>query len=210
MLFYIKRKSLRQRSNLEKLAKDEAELKLKLKNEQTNKDLLEKYEVLSDFHLKEMNLIGKSKELEQLEIEKKELDEQVELFTKRIAEHEQSILMRQVERKKPLMYDIIKEDLEQLIRKHSYHDNDGDYIHLLSTINDSYIYNLKEKYDGNISVQYIKYCICFAIGMEINEVADCFSIEQASVHGLRYRLKKKFGLEIEDNLELFLKSLTTL
>lgn len=205
LLFFAKQKSLGERADLEKKAKDDAKLKLKLKEEQAKKELLNKYEVLSDFHLKEMELIGKSKELEQLEAEKRELDKQVELFAEKIAEYERSMHSQQPDKKDQSLCNIVKEDIEQLIRKHAY--DTEDYIRNLNIINEAYISALKEKHEGHISVQYIKYCICFAIGMEIPEVAECFSIEQASVHGLRYRLKKKFRLGPEDNLELFLKSL---
>jgi hypothetical protein len=205
LLFSAKQKSLGHHNELEKKAKDDANLKLKLKKEQTEKALLEKYEVLSDFHLKEMELIGKSKELELLEAEKMELDRQVERYAEKIEEYEQSMhRQQQVNEKEQSMCNIIKEDIEQLINKYSY-ETKG-YIPNLNKINDAYINCLREKYEGQISVQYIKYCICFTIGMEINEVAECFCIEPASVHGLRYRLKKKFGLGTDENLELFLKS----
>lgn len=205
LLFSAKQKSLREYAALEKKAKDDAKLKLKLKEEQAKKETLKKYEVLSDFHLKEMELIGKSKELEQLEHEKRELDKQVERFAEKIAEYECSMQMQQTDQKDLSIYTIVKEDIEQLICKHAC--DTADYIQNLNIINETYVGSLKEKHEGPISVQYIKYCVCFAIGMEIQEVAACFSIEQASVHGLRYRLKKKFRLGPDDNLELFLKSL---
>jgi hypothetical protein len=203
-LFYVKRKNMKHRTALDKRAKEDAELKLKLKNEQAEKALLEKYEILSDFHLKEMDLMGKSKELEELEAEKRKLDELVELFIKKTAEYENLIHAQHDNSKGLPMYEIIKEDLEQLINKHL--KNKKNYIEKLCDLNETYISYIKDRYDGNISVQYIKYCICFTIGMEIAEVSACFSIEQASVHGLRYRLKKKFGLGPDDSLELFLVS----
>ncbi|MDR0743548.1 MAG: hypothetical protein LBF05_04230 [Tannerella sp.] len=203
--FYVKRKNIEHLTALEKKAKEDAELRLKLKNEQAEKALLEKYDVLSDFHLKEMELMGKSKELEELEKEKRKLDEQVELFAKKTAEYENLMCAGYDNSKELPMYEIIKEDLEQLINKHL--KNRKNYIEKLCHLNEACVKNIKDRYDGNISVQYIKYCICFTIGMEIAEVSACFSIEQASVHGLRYRLKKKFGLGPDDSLELFLISL---
>jgi hypothetical protein len=203
--FYVKRKNIEHRTALEKKAKEDAELRLKLKNEQAEKALLEKYDILSDFYLKEMELMGKSKELEELETEKRKLDEQVELFAKKTAEYENLMYAGHDHAKGLPMYEIIKKDLEQLINKHL--KNKNNYVEKLCCLNEAYIHNIKDRYDGNISVQYIKYCICFTIGMEIAEVSACFSIEQASVHGLRYRLKKKFGLGPDDSLELFLIAL---
>lgn len=202
--FYVKRKNMEQRTALEKKAKDDAELKLKLKNEQAEKALFEKFEVLSDFHFKEMELIGKSKELEELEAEKRILDEQVELFARKTTEYE-NLMHAQYDSLKGLpVYAVIKEDLEQLISKHL--KNKKKHIEKLRNLNETYINHIKNKYEGNISIQYIKYCICFTIGMEIAEVSACFLIEPASVHGLRHRLKKKFGLGSDDSLELFLVS----
>jgi hypothetical protein len=199
--FSVQQKNLERRAALEKKAKDDAELKLKLKHEQAEKALLEKYEVLSDFYLKEMELMGKNKALEELESEKKKLDEQVELFARKTAEYEN--IMFSNTKGLPIC-DVLKEDMEMLISKRL--KDKKDYVEKLSGINEAYIAFIREKYEGNISIHYIKYCICFAIGMEIGEVADCFSIEPASVHGLRYRLKKNFGLGQDDSLEDFLLS----
>ncbi|MDR1098203.1 MAG: hypothetical protein LBL57_08730, partial [Tannerella sp.] len=102
--------------------------------------------------------------------------------------------------------EVIKEDLEELINKHL--KNKKDYSEKLLHLNEASINNIKDRYDGNLSIQYIKYCICFIIGLEIAEVSACFSIEPASVHGLRYRLKKRFGLGPDDSLELFLSAAT--
>ena len=37
-----------------------------------------------------------------------------------------------------------------------------------------------------------RYILCFAAGMSVEEVADLFHIEPASVYTVRYRLRKKF------------------
>ena len=205
LLFNAKRKSLANQAHLEKLAAEDANLQLKLKNEQAKKARLEKYEILTDFYLKEMELIGKTKELEQLETEKKELDIQVDTFATKIEEYERTLYFLQTDKKGQQIFDVIRPDIEHLIRKHSFIPKG--YIRNLDHISDSFINDLKAKYEGNISIQYIKYCICFAIGMEINEVAECFSIEPTSVHGIRYKLKKKFELNINDDLDIFLRQL---
>ena len=81
---------------------------------------------------------------------------------------------------------------------------------MLKMIDKQYISKLKNSYNGNLSIPYLKYCICFAIGMEIGEVSECFSIEQSSVHMVRYRLKKKFGLDNNGDLDVFLRKLNSL
>ncbi|MDR0395444.1 MAG: hypothetical protein LBH77_09830 [Tannerella sp.] len=201
-VFYVKRKNMKRRTMLEKKAKEDAVLRLKLKNEQAEKAFLEKYDVLSDFYLKEMELMGKSKELEELKTAKRKLDEQVELFAKKTMEYEKPVHTGQDYSTKIPLYEVIREDIEYLISK--YLKNKKEYHEKLCRLNETCINHIKNRCNGNISVQYIKYCLCFMIGMEIAEVSACFSIEQTSVHGLRYRLKKKFGLGPDDSLELFL------
>ncbi len=182
----------------------EAKLKLKLKEEQTVKMQLEKYEVLSDFHLKEMELIGKAKDLEQLHQDKEMLDKQVELFRQKVEAYEVSV--DKEEQRNNDVQSVIIEDLRRLISKQM--SGNSEYLENLENLNKSYIETLHEKSNGNLSFSYLKYCICFAIGMGISDVAECFNIEQSSVHMIRYRLKKKFGLGNDDDLGLFLQKVS--
>lgn len=200
LLIRLKRKNLNSHVALIDAEREEAKLKLKLKEEQTIKAQLERYEVLSDFHLKEMELSGKAKDLEQLYRDKEELDKQVELFRRKVEEYETSM-----ERGEQTNYDkqkVILEDLRRLITRQM-PDTGDEYLHKLDALSDSYIDKLCEKSDGNLSVSYLKYCICFAIGLGISDVAECFGIEQSSVHMIRYRLKKKFQLGNDDDLGTF-------
>ena len=203
--FYTVKKNLKRRSALIKAEKEEAELNLKIEEEQAVKAQLEKYEVLSDYRLKEMELEGKNKAMKQLLLDKEALDVQIEAYTKKINEYEQSNDKKQEQvTEDPLNY-IIIEDIEKIINKKL--RKKGEYLETLRCIDGQYIFHLKNSYNGNLSVPYIKYCVCFAIGMEIGEVSECFSIEQSSVHMVRYRLKKKFGLDNNDDLDVFLRRL---
>lgn len=204
--FYTVKKSIKRRSALIKAEKEEAELNLKIKEEQAVKAQLEKYEVLSDYRLKEIELEGKNKTMEQLLKDKEELDRQIEAYTQRINEYERDNDERQEKSKneEPLSH-IITDDIARLINKKL--SKKEEYIESLSHIDGQYISTLKNSYNGTLSVSYIKYCICFAIGMGIGEVSECFSIEQSSVHMVRYRLKKKFELDNNDDLDVFLRRL---
>ncbi len=204
--FYTVKKNIKRRSALIKAEKEETELNLKIKEEQAVKAQLEKYEVLSDYRLKEMELEGKNKVMEQLLNDKKDLDKQIEAYTQKINEYEQSNDRKQelIKDEVPLNH-IIIEDITKLINKKL--PKKKDYIESLNDIDGQYISALKSSYNGNLSVPYIKYCICFSIGMEIGDVSECFSIEQSSVHMVRYRLKKKFGLDNNDDLDVYLRRL---
>lgn len=155
---------------------------------------------LSDFRLKELELIGKTKDLEQLYKDKEELDKQVELFRQKVEAIEATIEKEEQE-EGDIQY-VITDDLKRLFAKQTSLTN---YLENLEKLNKSYVDTIIAISHENLSVSYLKYCVCFAIGMGIGEVADCFNIEQASVHMIRYRLKKKFGLSNDDDLSQFLQ-----
>lgn len=207
--FYTVKKSTRRRSALIKAEKEETELNLKIEEEQAVKTQLEKYEVLSDYRLKEMELEGKNKAMEQLLSDKESLDQQIEAYAQKIHALEQNNdkKQEQIVNEDPANR-IITGDIIKLINKKLPHKTE--YIEALEQIDGLFISILKRAYNGNLSVPYIKYCICFAIGMEIGEVSECFSIEQSSVHMVRYRLKKKFGLDNSDDLDVFLRRLNNI
>jgi len=201
LLIRSKRKGLNSRLALIDAEREETKLKLKLKEEQAVKAQLEKYEVLSDFHLKEMELIGKTKDLEQLYLDKENLDKQVDLFRQKIEEYD--LFEEKGEQTNYDVQKVISEDLKRLISRQI---TDGEFlINNINSLSKTYVASLCERCQGRLSVSYLKYCICFTIGMGISDVAECFNIEQSSVHMIRYRLKKKFGLGNDDDLSLFLQ-----
>jgi hypothetical protein len=204
--FYTAKKIIKRRSALIRAEKEEAELNLKIKEEQAVKAQLEKYEVLSDYWLKEVELEGKNKAMEQLLKDKELLDKQIESYTQKINEYERINDKKQeyIKTEEP-QNKLIIEDLKKLITKKL--SDKKEYLKSLSLLNEQYIPELKNAYNGNLSVSYLKYCICFAIGMAIGDVSECFSIEQSSVHMVRYRLKKKFGLDNNDDLDVFLRKM---
>ena len=203
LLFRSKKKELNRQIALIDAEREETKLQLKLKEEQTVKTQLERYDVLSDFYLKEMELIGRTKDLEQLYSDKDSLDKQVELFRQKVESYEAYEV--KAEQTNNDVQNVIVEDIKRLIIRHM---SDGNvYVNNVDLLSKSYVASLNERSDGALSVSYLKYCVCFAIGMSISDVAECFSIEQSSVHMIRYRLKKKFELNNDDDLGAFLQSL---
>ena len=177
----------------------EAQQKLKEIEEQAVILDMEKYRALSDVRLKELELISITKELEQLHNNKDELEEQLELIQKKYEAYE--VLTEEEKHKNVDLQFVILEDLRRLFSKHTSGENK--WIRNLGIINKSFIDSINERGGGNLSVSNLKYCICFTIGMTTSEIAECFNIEQASVHMIKYRLKKKFSLRNEDDLEFF-------
>ena len=157
---------------------------------------------LSDFHLKELEIIGKTKDLEQIYKDKAELDKQVELFRQKVEAYELSIEKEEKEEGSDIQF-VIKEDLRRLFSRQIPADPKNTLK--LEQLSKSFIDKICTLCEGNLSLSYLKYCVCFAIGMGSNEVSECFNIEQSSVHMIRWRLKKKFGLSNDDDLNQFLK-----
>ncbi|MDR1723991.1 MAG: hypothetical protein LBR84_08675 [Tannerella sp.] len=204
--FITTRSSLRRRSALIKAEKEETELNLKIKEEQAVKAQLEKYYILSDYRLKEIELEGKDKAMQQLMAAKEELDRQIEEYTGNINEYKKNDRYMPEDAKAAESHDAdFIEDIAKLIRRRL--PDKQEFINSLKHLNHDYIPALRRAYDGNISDIYVQYCIGFAIGMNVSDISECFSIEQSSVHMVRYRLKKKFGLDNNKYLDVFLRGL---
>jgi len=203
LLFFLqfKKRNLKNQLALIDAEREETKLKVRLKEEQTVKMQLEKYMALSDFRLKELELIGKTKDLELLYKDKEDLDKQVELFRQKVEAFEAQI-EKETHEGSDLQY-VITEDLRRLFSRQPSEYNK--YIDKLENLNKSYIDTINAKSDGDLSLSYLKYCVCFALGMGSNEVAECFNIEITSVHMIRYRIKKKFRLSNDDDLSQFLQ-----
>jgi F0F1-type ATP synthase membrane subunit b/b' len=201
-------RNFRNRYELISTEKREAEINLKINEERAIKSLLEKYEVLTDNRIKEIEIEGKNKEMEILLKEKEVLNNEIEAFTERI-----NHLDKLTENKKlagatgNTENQLIIEDLIAFLNKKL--PQKPEYIELLRSLNSEYVTLLKSSFAGNLSKSYTKYCLCFVIGMEISEVSECFEIEPSSVHVLRYRLKKRFGLANSESLDEFLKKTAT-
>jgi hypothetical protein len=201
--FYRLKFSLRHRSALVRAEREKAALNLKLKEEQEAKSELEKYEVISEYRLKELELESANAALKQLQTDKQALDRQIEAYTRKIQGH---ISEHKSEQDDEELWNAMCGELTRLIDRRV--ENGKAYSKLLNAFDASYLWSLKQLYDGNLSYQYMKYCVCFAIGIEAAKVADCFSIEQSSVHIIRYRLRKKFGISnSEEDLNMFLRRL---
>jgi hypothetical protein len=199
-------KNFKNRYALISTEKREAEINLKINEERAIKSMLEKYEVLSDNRLKEIEIEGKNREMEILLKEKEALNNEIDAFTERI-NHLDNLENNKLTDTTTgnTDYQLIIENLIAVLNKKI--PQKPEYIDSLHSLDSEYITFLKSAFIGNLSKSYIKYCLCFVIGMEISEVAECTGIEPSSVYVLRYRLKKRFGLANNENLDDFLKFL---
>ena len=172
------------------LQQEEAKLKIKLKEEEAMRIETEKYEILSDNNLKILALTRKDHEIKELMDEKAELDAKLEEYRHKFEEYE-SASGNDAEAKENAgmqrKCELLKGELEELLRKNM--PGKTQYIKYLERIKPNAAEILQNSYSGKMSGLYVKYCFCFAIGMNIKDVADLFSIEDASVRVLRSRIK---------------------
>jgi len=182
-LHRMKRKATLRDMEMIQMEKDEIGLQMKLKEEYTKRVELEKYEALLDIHFKE-------REIEQVKLDNDEL--------KRYE-------LKHFNHKKNLTQPLIDE-ITLLINKKEKIDKNG-YIEQLALVDDKFITGLENISNNSISLMYIKYCICFAIGLDACQVSEYFSLELNSVHMIRYRLKKKLRLDNNDKLDIYLINL---
>jgi hypothetical protein len=196
--------NMKRRTALMNAEKEETKLKLKLMEEQAVKLELQQYEVLSEFYLKEIELSGKTKDFDKLRMEKEMLDSRIEHYRQSVEAFELSVEKTSGENNE-LQKEIVGEITSQVKK---YLPEHGEYLTNITQIKDSFIDNIMNIIDGNLSKQYLKYCICFASDMSIKDVSDCCFVEQSSVHMVRYRLKKRLKLGNDDDLDLYLKKLS--
>ena len=67
------------------------------------------------------------------------------------------------------------------------------YIERLSKLDLQLLENAYKNSKVKISPKDVKFIICFAIEMDTNTVSTLFNVKQASVHTMRYRIRKKFA-----------------
>ena len=196
-----KRKDLKYQVALIEAEKKETQLQLQAKEKQMAKSQIERYEALSDFHLTEMELIGKTKDVEQQRKDNGDLYQVMKCYRQKVEAYE-----LKTDKEKDANYNTLKvivEEIKHIINKQPESISKNEYLQNINLIDKSFIEFLRKKSEGNVSISNMKYCICFAIGMSITDVAHFFCIEPSSVHMIRYRLRKKYRLGNDDDLGLF-------
>ena len=69
------------------------------------------------------------------------------------------------------------------------------YLNNLTKIDSKLLENAYQTSEVKITAMDMKYIICFAADIDAKDISLLFNIEQASVHTVRYRIKKKFAKE---------------
>lgn len=70
------------------------------------------------------------------------------------------------------------------------------YLEKLDALDLSYFENLEINAKEKLSAMDLRYMYCFAIDMSVPDISLLFNVEPASVHTVRYRIRKKVGRDI--------------
>ena len=179
------------------------EKQAQLKEEKLKKVELEKYEALLENHFKEEEIKERDKDLIALKKEQEDLNTQIQDFTERLHQYEQN----QQRRKQPDTYfhSIVDELNTSIVTKLGASEKQKEYIATLQRMDA--VFFLKEVYANgdDLSIMNLKYCLAFAIGMNTQDIADCFNVWPQSVHMARYRLRSKFQMDKAIDFDLFLR-----
>ena len=140
-----------------------------------------------------------------MENERNNLIKQIQNNTNRVQQREQNGFVSVVydPHYKKIVQEVYDENLKKLIDL----NKKGSYTKTLQEIKDTFFQNLKSQFKEDLSTRNIKYCLCFAIGMSTEDIAECFGVEPRSVYTIRHRLKSKLNMDEASDLNLFLRHL---
>lgn len=189
---------------LANLEKEEIKLNDALEEKYIPSKESQKYEALLETYFKRLEMEEKEKELNILKKEKELLDKKIDEYRKKLHEYENNL--PQYDKLNIDPFDILIKDLSSLILKKC-GEKAEEYLNRLQGINESFVFHLEKISKGSIFTLYLKYCICFVIGMNTKEISECFSVEPGTIHVTRSRIKKKLGLGSKDKLDIYLKRL---
>ncbi len=203
----LKRKHVSDQLQITELKKEEAELQAQLHEEQLRRMETEKYEALVDVHFKELELSGKEKELQSLAQEKEQLLQQLSDNSQALEQYQLSRQRTEAKLNANSLKNLFKETEHLIISKLNRTRHFKEYLNRLGNLSESVLVQLDNQTNGSLSAAYLKYCICFIIDMEIKDMSICFSIEPSSIHMIRYRLKQRFGLTKDKDLDHYFANL---
>ena len=123
-----------------------------------------------------------------------------------LAELRQNELEKMQNLKKQLEQNPVENTIEKIVQAVSASliekDNKKVYLESLSKIDSELLETAYQNSKVKITGMDMKYIICFAADIDVKDISLLFNIEPASVHTVRYRIKKKF--QKEDSFKMIL------
>ena len=88
---------------------------------------------------------------------------------------------------------IIEKVVQMVFVSHIEKDNKKNYLERLAKIDVKLLESMCQSSVAKITSTDMKYIICFCADISVRDISLLFNIEPASVHTVRYRIKKKFA-----------------
>lgn len=183
--FRIRLKYLKQK-------KEEANSYAKIKEEEAKLLVVEKENAILHAQLKEKEAQKFQKEI---------LAQQMQVS------HKNKILedLHKKTKEDPQLYPVI---LNRLIKNESLLDkNFDDFKEVLNNIHPEFYSNLQNKANTKLTSLDLKYCVYIFMRMPSKEMSELLHVELKTIRMNKYRLKRKFGLEKDQDLDLFIQNI---
>ena len=101
-------------------------------------------------------------------------------------------------------------NLKQILREESLLDNNFEKTQfIIQETHPNFFKNLSDHAKQKLTPLDLKYCSYIYLGMDTKQIAHLLNIEPKSVRMTKYRLKQKFGLTKDEDLNLFFHQIIT-
>lgn len=157
----------------------------------------------------------------QLKFEQEEqarLKAEQELLTMRQQKLQDEVMANQlhIQRKNQVLKDLESKlteenniNIQQVIKEELHADSDfEDATFRIQEIHPNFFNRLNEHAVQKLTSLDLKYCAYLYLGMDTKQIAKQLNVEPKSVRMTKYRLKKKFGLNEENDLTAFISKIT--
>jgi DNA-binding CsgD family transcriptional regulator len=175
-------------------------------------------------HAQEQLVLKKEKDLADVELEKSKLQEEelkkeIQYKSKQLTTHalnmmQKNTLMQEIQEELAELSKKAKTEnkaafsrLKMLIKRNLRSEKDWDLFKLYFEDVNKNFYEDLQKLSADLTSNDLKLCALLKLNMNIKESASVLNIEPASVKTARYKLRKKLGLQPEEDLTEFIRKI---
>ncbi|WP_129713571.1 LuxR family transcriptional regulator [Pedobacter sp. SYP-B3415] len=200
--YHYKLKAARRQEQLAEQEMQKAALKLRLQESEAERLVLAKQE-------SDLQITLKEQEQARLEAQQELLQDRTEWLEKELLAgvlkiEEKNAILDSLKARAPNNEDkITAKHISQIVNQHQKLDEQQ---YELSQMHPNFFNSLQEKCGNNLTRLDLKYCSYILMGLDTKEIAIRLGVEPKSIRMARYRLKQKFSLSKDDNLDQFVRS----
>lgn len=176
--------------------------KLKYSIERENKLDTEKHEAEMQIKLQEEEQARLKAEQELLTLQQQKLQSEV------LASHLHLLHKNKVLQRLQTQLSDADINIHQVVKGENRVDNDFEKIRFtIQELHPDFFKNIDDKAKLKLTALDLKYCAYIYLGMDTKQIANLLNVEPKSVRMTKYRLKKKFGLDETTALDTFFRGI---